>query len=103
MLRTRLVRSVVLPLVLLADLLLAPGCASRQSARPGGSDGVRGEAAARSGGASRGAYDIACQIGMPSPASHLFAIQIEIANVRDTVVRLQLPVWSPGRYARMDF
>lgn len=42
-------------------------------------------------------------IAMPDPASHLFDVTLDIERVRDSVVKLQMPVWSPGRYARMDF
>lgn len=42
-------------------------------------------------------------IGMSDPATHLFEVTLDVGNVRDSVVRLQMPVWSPGRYARMDF
>ena len=40
---------------------------------------------------------------MPDPASHLFDIRIDIGNIDADLVRLQMPVWSPGRYARFDF
>ena len=42
-------------------------------------------------------------IAMPDPATHLFDVTLDVDRVRDSVVRLQMPVWSPGRYARMDF
>lgn len=42
-------------------------------------------------------------IAMPDPATHLFDVTLDVERVRDSVVRLQMPVWSPGRYARMDF
>src|SRR5690348_6724289 len=42
-------------------------------------------------------------IAMPDPAMHLFDVTLDVEHVRDSVVRLQMPVWSPGRYARMDF
>jgi predicted metalloprotease with PDZ domain len=40
---------------------------------------------------------------MPDPTSHLYDVHIDIGNVSGDVVRLQMPVWSPGRYARFDF
>ena len=40
---------------------------------------------------------------MPDPASHLFVVQIDVGNLTGDDVRLQMPVWSPGRYARFDF
>lgn len=42
-------------------------------------------------------------IAMPDPASHLYDVTIALDGMRDSVVALQMPVWSPGRYARMDF
>ncbi|HEY7234482.1 MAG TPA: hypothetical protein VH539_10060 [Gemmatimonadaceae bacterium] len=48
-------------------------------------------------------FDIAYRIAMPDPTSHLFDVQMSIGNVTGDVVRLQMPVWSPGRYARFDF
>ncbi|MEO7104604.1 MAG: hypothetical protein ABI119_14815 [Gemmatimonadaceae bacterium] len=42
-------------------------------------------------------------IAMPDPDSHLYSVTIEVDNVKGAVLKLQMPVWSPGRYARMDF
>ena len=42
-------------------------------------------------------------IAMPDPASHLYSITLDVADAGSSVIRLQMPVWSPGRYARMDF
>jgi predicted metalloprotease with PDZ domain len=50
-----------------------------------------------------GRYDVTYRIAMPDPASHLFEVSIEVAGVDVDTLDLQLPVWSPGRYARMDF
>lgn len=47
--------------------------------------------------------DIAYRIGWTDPASHTYDIQIDIGKVTGDVVKLQLPVWSPGRYAPMFF
>jgi predicted metalloprotease with PDZ domain len=46
---------------------------------------------------------IAYRIAMPDPVSHLYEIAIDVDGVRGATLALQLPVWSPGRYARMDF
>ena len=46
---------------------------------------------------------IAYRIAMPEPATHLYEIAIDIDGVRSSALPLQLPVWSPGRYGRMDF
>ncbi|MBW8838520.1 MAG: hypothetical protein JF602_01495, partial [Gemmatimonadetes bacterium] len=48
-------------------------------------------------------YEIAYRIAMPDPASHLFDVRIDIGNITGDELRLQMPVWSPGRYARFDF
>ena len=42
-------------------------------------------------------------IAMPEPASHLYHITMFVSGVAGRPLELQLPVWSPGRYARMDF
>jgi predicted metalloprotease with PDZ domain len=42
-------------------------------------------------------------ISMPEPESHLFTVTIAVDAVSGSVLKLQMPVWSPGRYARMDF
>ena len=42
-------------------------------------------------------------IAMPNPASHLYDISLFIGGLPGAPVELQLPVWSPGRYAKMDF
>ena len=48
-------------------------------------------------------YDIAYRISMRDPVSHLYSVELDIGAVKADTVKLQLPVWSPGRYARMDF
>lgn len=50
-----------------------------------------------------GAYAIAYQIAMPRPASHLFKLQIDVGRLVGDTLILQMPVWSPGRYAPMFF
>lgn len=42
-------------------------------------------------------------VAMPDPASHLYTVTIDVDGVKGSVLKLQMPVWSPGRYARMDF
>lgn len=49
------------------------------------------------------AYSIAYRIAMPDPASHLFDIQIDVGRLAGDTLVLQMPVWSPGRYAPMFF
>ncbi|MFL5612822.1 MAG: M61 family metallopeptidase [Gemmatimonadaceae bacterium] len=53
--------------------------------------------------ASEPRFEIAYHLAMPDPASHLYDVQIDIGNVTGGDLRLQMPVWSPGRYARFDF
>ena len=46
---------------------------------------------------------IAYRIAMPDPASHIYDVSMDVGGARGDTLPLQLPVWSPGRYARMDF
>jgi predicted metalloprotease with PDZ domain len=46
---------------------------------------------------------IAYRVAMPAPASHLYDIEMDVDGASGATLALQLPVWSPGRYARMDF
>jgi len=46
---------------------------------------------------------IAYTIAMPDPGSHLYEVTLAVRDVGSKPVNLQMPVWSPGRYARMDF
>ena len=48
-------------------------------------------------------YRIEYTIAMPDPASHLYSISMFISGLTGAPVDLQMPVWSPGRYAKMDF
>jgi predicted metalloprotease with PDZ domain len=48
-------------------------------------------------------FEIAYRIAMPDPASHLFDVHLDVGNLTGDDLRLQMPVWSPGRYARFDF
>jgi len=48
-------------------------------------------------------FDIAYRIAMPEPTTHLFDVHIDIGKVTADDIELQMPVWSPGRYARFDF
>ncbi|MEP7088096.1 MAG: hypothetical protein ABI884_12400, partial [Gemmatimonadota bacterium] len=49
------------------------------------------------------ALGIAYHIAMPDPASHYYEIELRIVGIKSDSLDLQLPVWSPGRYARIDF
>lgn len=46
---------------------------------------------------------LAYRIAFPDPASHLYDIALDVDGAPGSTLALQLPVWSPGRYARMDF
>lgn len=48
-------------------------------------------------------YTIAYTIAMPDMASHLYAVTLTASGLTGRPVDLQMPVWSPGRYGRMDF
>src|SRR5205807_4518340 len=49
------------------------------------------------------ALNIGYAIAMPDVGSHLYAITLSLSGVTARTVNLQMPVWSPGRYGRMDF
>lgn len=53
--------------------------------------------------ASAQRYRIEYAIAMPEPASHLYSITLFVSGLTGGPVELQMPVWSPGRYAKMDF
>jgi predicted metalloprotease with PDZ domain len=53
--------------------------------------------------ASGNRLDISYRVGWTSAASHVYDIQIDIAKPHGDVVKLQMPVWSPGRYAPFYF
>ncbi|MEP6619505.1 MAG: hypothetical protein ABJE47_09325 [bacterium] len=46
---------------------------------------------------------IVYRIAMPDPATHLFTVEMDIDGMTGPTLPLQLPVWSTGRYARVDF
>jgi predicted metalloprotease with PDZ domain len=48
-------------------------------------------------------FDISYRVSWSDPASHLYDVQIDVSRIRGDVVRLQMPVWSPGRYAPFYF
>ena len=48
-------------------------------------------------------HTIQYTIAMPDVASHLYAITLTVSGATGPTVNLQMPVWSPGRYGRMDF
>lgn len=53
--------------------------------------------------APRAPYAVAYTVAMPDPASHLYEVGVEVRGALPDTLRLVLPVWSPGRYARVDF
>jgi predicted metalloprotease with PDZ domain len=48
-------------------------------------------------------YTTEYTISIPDPASHLYSVQMFVGSLAGRTLELQMPVWSPGRYARMDF
>ena len=77
-------------------MVLAVGCRTASSAVTSATQRVAQPA-------STSRFDIAYRIAMPDPTAHLFDVHLHLANVNEDVVQLQMPVWSPGRYARFDF
>jgi predicted metalloprotease with PDZ domain len=53
--------------------------------------------------ASAQRFRVEYTIAMSQPASHLYEIAMHVSGLTGGPVELQLPVWSPGRYAKMDF
>lgn len=50
------------------------------------------------------AFDIKYELSMPNPASHLFEVRMEIeTKTGEAAIDVQMPRWSPGRYAVYDF
>ncbi|HVX40866.1 MAG TPA: hypothetical protein VHB25_14945 [Gemmatimonadaceae bacterium] len=48
-------------------------------------------------------FTIAYRVGWGDPSAHQYDVQIDVGNVTGSVVKLQMPVWSPGRYAPFFF
>ncbi len=68
-----------------------------------GASMVPGTSQSPSQTASTNPFQIAYRVGWTDPASHLYDVQIDIAKIGTDVVQLQMPVWSPGRYAPFFF
>ena len=101
----------IVPTAALAAVVAAAAAATACTSAAGGAPPAAGTAPTEQGApglagaaSAAAAYDIAYRVAMPDPTSHLYEVRIDLGRVRggDTV-RLQMPVWSPGRYARMDF
>ena len=60
-------------------------------------------ATAAAAGAQSSPARIAYRVAMPEPAAHLYEIEMDVNGGMGASLALQLPVWSPGRYAKMDF
>jgi predicted metalloprotease with PDZ domain len=82
-------------------LLLIAGFACRAPVNAPGAAAPTPTGAAAAAPAAR--FDVSYRIAIGDPSSHLYDVQIDVGNVSGDVVRLQMPVWSPGRYARFDF
>ena len=49
-------------------------------------------------------YKIGYELTMPNPATHLFEVKMTIETaIPEAAIDLQMPRWSPGRYAVVDF
>lgn len=49
-------------------------------------------------------FSIKYELAMPNPASHLFEVKMMIETPKtETAIDVQMPRWSPGRYAVVDF
>ncbi len=49
-------------------------------------------------------FKISYELGMSNPASHLFEVKMRIETPSpESAIDLQMPRWSPGRYAVVDF
>lgn len=54
--------------------------------------------------ASNVPYSIRYELAMPNPASHLFEVKMIIETPKsEPAFEIQMPRWSPGRYAVVDF
>ncbi len=55
-------------------------------------------------GAQTRPFVISYELSMPNPASHLFEVKMTIDSIASqSSIDVQLPRWSPGRYAVVDF
>jgi predicted metalloprotease with PDZ domain len=50
----------------------------------------------------RPALDISYTLAIADTAGHYYDVRMDVAGALPDTLRLQMPVWSPGRYARMD-
>lgn len=57
--------------------------------------------APRNGGTP--SYDIAYHLDATDTSGHRYDVRMDIGRLRGDTLALQLPVWSPGRYANMGF
>ena len=86
---------------------LGAACASGTGGASGGAaavaGGVRPAAIAGEGGPALRAIDY--RLAIAEPAAHLFDVTLDVDGVHSLggALALELPVWSPGRYARVDF
>ncbi|MGH7634925.1 MAG: hypothetical protein ACRENC_14410, partial [Gemmatimonadaceae bacterium] len=89
-------------IALLATIAIATGagaCATARSSAPATTPAVAPSAAAARTGP---ALDIAYSLTMADTGGHYYDVRMDIAGALPDTLRVQMPVWSPGRYARMD-
>ncbi|MFL5578206.1 MAG: M61 family metallopeptidase [Gemmatimonadaceae bacterium] len=98
-------RAAPLVVTLLTAAAAGAACATRPAPPAAGAPAAAAESPATRGeeGGRRSALDLAYRLAMPDPASHIYEVQLDVGGAVGDTLRLQLPVWSPGRYARMDF
>ena len=58
---------------------------------------------AEAGAASGARLDIAYRLTIADPDAHRYEVELRVRGALGDTLRLQMPVWSPGRYAKMDF
>ncbi len=91
------------PFVSVFVLTVAVCAATRGAAQPSPAVPVAPRPGVGPLGPSGAPYAIAYTVAMPDPASHVYEIGMEVRGMLPDTLRLVLPVWSPGRYARVDF
>src|SRR4051812_36784052 len=84
------------PLVVLLGTMLVVAC-------HGGASMVPAVGTPGPGSTQAGPFDIAYRVTWDDPGTHLYDLQIDLGRVTGDVVKLQMPIWSPGRYAPFYF
>ena len=81
----------------------AGACATAGSSAPASAPGATPSTESSTAAARTGpALDIAYSLTLTDTAGHYYDVRMDIAGALPDTLRVQMPVWSPGRYARMD-